>query len=42
MNAGLLLIGVFFLLLILHVPIAWSIGMAVVVYMVPSSSFSQT
>lgn len=42
MNAGLLLIGVFFLLLILHVPIAWSIGMAVVVYMVTSSSFSLT
>ena len=42
MNAGLILIGMFFLLLILHVPIAWSIGMAVVIYMVTSSSFSLT
>ena len=40
MNAGVILIGTFFLLLVLNVPIAWSIGMSVVLYMVTSSSFS--
>lgn len=40
MNAGVILIGTFFLLLVLNVPIAWSSGMSVVLYMVTSSSFS--
>ena len=40
MNAGLILIGTFFLLLVLNVPIAWSIGMAVVLYIVTSGTFS--
>lgn len=42
MNAGLILIGTFFILLVLNVPIAWSIGGAVALYMVTSSSFSMT
>ena len=40
MNAGLILIGTFFLLLVLNVPIAWSIGMAVVLYIITSGTFS--
>ncbi len=39
MNAGLILIGTFFILLVLNVPIAWSIGMSVTLYMLTSGSF---
>lgn len=42
MNAGVILIGAFFVLLVLNVPIAWSIGMAVALYMVTSSTFSMS